>query len=488
LTKRLLLPLRLLLLVLVLIPESMRAQTEASDYSRIGFAGFLTSTATDYQCVGINPANLGFVPVTEIYDLSAPLQPGVEFKKRSIAFTLMEGGVSLHSDALNRSGLFDMITQTSSGSFTEADKRAAARAFIDNGVRFSIDLLAVGASYQSDSWGGIALTWRERISGTYLFNESASRLAFEGRYFDYFDSTAVNFNGDTVGYSTNPLPYSTLFDGTRLSTLWFRELAASYGLKVATIANSVDVHIGLTGKVLLGYAYVDASVVQGALVARSAISPLFGISYGKATTPSFIPGNAFVPVGTGVGFDVGATVVWDRLSVGLSVVDIGRIVWDGNVFQAKDTILNGLSSTGFNSYNIFEEAPKITGEGAFFSWDGLGQASSDLPTRLRLGASWEWTSRWTFGFDAIFPFNRAAGALGEPLVTAGADWRPLPWLKAGFGIGGGGNMGVFLPASVMFSLFNNRWELGLSSRDLVTYLTTDRPILSLVFGVARVRL
>ncbi len=481
------LPLLLLLLTTVGSSTIASAQTEASDYSRIGFAGFLTSTVTDYQSVGINPANLGFIPRTEIFDLSAPLEPGIEIKKRSIAVSLLEGGVSLHSDALDRSGLLDMITQTSSGSFTEEDKRNAARAFMDNGVRFSIDLIALGASYQSDSWGGIAITWRERISGTYLFNESASRLAFEGRYFDYFDSSYVNFDGDTVGYATNPQPYSQLFDGTRLSTLWFRELGVSYGVKAFTINDEVNVHLGIGGKYLMGYAYVDASVVNGALVARSAISPLFGISYGKATTPSFIPGSEFEPVGTGWSLDLGTTVTWDRLSVGLSVIDLGRIIWNGNVFQAKDTVLNGLSSTGFESYNIFEEAPKITGEGAFFSWDGLNQASSDLPTRMRFGASWDWNTRWTFGLDAIFPFNSAAGALGEPLVTAGADWRPETWLKVGFGIGGGGNMGVFLPVSVLFSVFNNRWEMGLASRDLITYVVSDRPILSMVFGVARLR-
>ena len=477
----------LLLLTTVSGSTIAHAQTEASDYSRIGFAGFLTSNVTDYQCVGINPANLGFIPQTEIYDLSAPLEPGVEIKKRNVAISVLEGGVSLHSDALDRSGLLDMITQTSSGSFSEEDKFNAAQAFVDNGVRFSIDLIAIAASYQSDSWGGLALSWRERISGTYLFNESASRLAFEGRYFDYFDSLAVNFDGDTVGYATNPQTYSELFDGTRLSTLWFRELGLSYGLNIATINDEVDVYLGVGGKVLFGYAYVDASVIQGALVARSAISPLFGISYGKATTPSFIPGEEFVPVGNGWSMDIGATVTWKELSVGLSVVDIGRIIWNGNVFQAKDTVLNGLSSTGFESFNIFEEAPKITGEGNFFSWDGLGSATSDLPTRLRFGASWVWDHRWTFGLDAIFPFNSAAGALGEPLVTAGADWRPERWLKVGFGIGGGGNMGVFLPVSVLFSVLDNRWEMGIASRDVITYVISDRPILSMVAGIARLR-
>ena len=465
---------------------AVQAQTEASDFSRIGFAGFMTTTVSDYQCVGINPANLGFQPQPEIFDLSTPMEPGVEIRKRPLAISLLEGGVTLHSDALDRSGLLDMITQTSSGSFSEEDKRVAAEAFIDNAVRFSADFITIGASYQSDTWGGIAATMRERIAGTYLFNEAASRLAFEGRYFDYFDSIAVTANGDTVGLSTDPKTYSELFDGTRLSTVWFREIGLSYGLKIATI-KEVDVYVGIAGKYLMGFAYIDATVSGGALQARSSLTPAFGISYGKATTPSFRPGTDFEPVGIGWSMDVGFTLNYEDFAFSASVVDLGKIIWDGNVFVAKDTILNGMSSTGFDSYNFFEESSQITGDGNYFRWEGLQEAESDIPSRVRIGGSYNYNTHWRFGFDAIFPVNEAAGASGEPLVSVGADWRPLPWLRAGFGMGGGGNMGFFMPVSVLFAVLDGTWELGLASRDVVTYVISDRPVLSLVMGVARIR-
>ncbi len=379
-----------------------------------------------------------------------------------------------------------MITQTASGSFTEDDKREAARSFIDKGVRFNIDMIAIGVAYQSQSWGGLAVTMRERIAGTYLFNEAASRLAFEGRYYDYFDSVAVNFAGDTVGFATDPKTYSELFDGTRITTLWYREIGLSYGIEVFH-NDDVGIYVGATGKYLMGYTYLDAFVEGGSLQARSSISPILGVTYGKATTPSYIPGNEFVPVGTGWGMDVGVTVRYQKFSLGMSVVDIGQIQWDGNVFVAKDTILNGMSSTGFDSYNIFEEAPKITGEGNYFKWEGLNASASSLPSRFRVGGSWEMSSKWRFGADAIFPFNSAAGALGEPLISAGADWRPLVWLRVGAGIAGGGEMGFTMPIAATFSLFDGVWELGFQSRDLVTYLTEDSPVMSLVIGVARIR-
>lgn len=477
-----------LLLVTIIASVRALAQTEASDYSRIGFSGYLTSVASDYQCVGINPANLGFVPQSVLWLLASPVDYGVVRSKRAWSVSALEGGVSLHSDALNREGLANLITQTSSGAFNTEAKIRAARVFADKGVRFSADLILAGASYQSDSWGGVALTVRERIGGTFRFNEAAAKLAFQGRKFEYFDSTAINGNGDTVGYSTNPQQFSKIFDDTRLAMLWFREFGVSYGVRIVNLEKAeTDIYAGVSVKYLMGYAMIDALTDNGKLKAYSAIAPFFGISYGKATSPSLIAGTNYQHIGNGWSIDLGVTAKLRRLTVGISVVDIGQMVWTGNVFQAKDTILNGVVSTGFSSYNIFEEAPKITGEGNYFTWDGLNSRTTTLPSRLRIGASYEWSKQWRFGFDVIYPVNTEAGSLGQPIVSAGADWQPELWIKAGIGMGGGGNMGVFIPVGITFSLFHGFWEMGIASRDVLTYFITDTPILSGVIGLTRFR-
>lgn len=467
--------------------SKVQAQTEASDFSRIGHAAFFTSNVSDYQCVGINPANLGFIPTTDLYRLSSPMETGIERSRRPIAFTFGELGVSIHSDALPKSGLIDMLLQTNSTVFTQAEKLEAAKAFADKGIRFSIDVLVAGVSYQTDAAGGLALTVRERISGSFRFNKSASRLAFEGRHFDYFDSLALDWKGDTVGFARNPKKFSELFDGTRLSMLWFREIGLSYGLSVVR-TDDFSVQFGVTGKYLMGYAYLDAYTSENALVAKSALSPVFGISYGNATTPSFIPGTDYESVGAGVGLDIGVTVQYGKWAFSTSVIDMGAIHWTGNVFLAKDTILNGLSSTGFDSYNIFVEAPKITGDGNYFKWDGLQTATSELPTRLRMGTSYQYSSRWKFGADAVIPVNTSSGALGQSIVTAGAEFRPTPWLNLGAGLGGGGNMGFFIPVSASVSVFEGLWEMGIASRDILLFVTNTQPVLGVTFGFMRFRL
>jgi hypothetical protein len=39
----------------------------------------------------------------------------------------------------------------------------------------------------------------------------------------------------------------------------------------------------------------------------------------------------------------------------------------------------------------------------------------------------------------------------------------------------------------MFSFFGGTWELGVSSRDVVTYLAAKQPVMSLAIGVMRLR-
>lgn len=465
---------------------SSYAQSESSDFARIGHAAFLSTTATDYQCVGVNPANLGFVPETEIFTLAEPLGSGVSRRRKDWAFTMLEGGASAHSNALSKNGLLDLILQQGGVKFTPEQKIAAADAFSGNGIRFNADVILIGLSFQSQGFGGLALTVRERGSGSFVLNNEAASIIFEGRGASYFDSLVVNGRGDTVGFAKQPKRYSELFNGTLLSMVWYREYAASYGVRLLNLRH-VKFYAGVTAKALEAFAYLDARADGTNFAARSALSPYFGINYGNANTPSYIPGSELAPVGLGWGMDLGATLELGDLTLSASMIDLGKMTFDGNVFTAADTILNGLSSGGFNNYNIFNEAQLITGDGSFFKWGGLQTAATELPTRAKFGASYFVNYRTRVGLDVIASINRTAGALEQPIFSAGVDFRPLTWIKLGTGVGWGGTMGVFVPVSVMFSFFGGTWELGASSRDVVTYFAAKQPVMSLAVGVMRLR-
>ncbi|MBX7154527.1 MAG: DUF5723 family protein [Candidatus Kapaibacterium sp.] len=475
--------------VTVLATNPMYSQSELNDYSRLGQNAIGTTLVSDYQAIGVNPANLGFIPEEIIYEEPSPLQLQISRRKRNWSVTLGELGVAVHSNAMNRSNLLDAVFSFNSEQFTLADKQKAADNFTGKGVLLNADAILLGGAYQSERYGGVAFSVRERVSAEFTFNASAAQLAFLGRYYSYFDSSYTReWDGTIIGYSRSPKLYSELFDSTRISMMWTREYNVSYGRKIfGGIKNKWYLGIGL--KYIVGYANLNSYVDEnGQLNAYSAVTPLFNINYGKAVSPSKIDGTGMIPVGRGFGVDIGTTIlISNKWRIGISVLDLGRMYWDGNVFKAEDYLLNGMSSTGFNSYNIFTEAQKIQGEGGF-KWAGLSSIESTLPTRIRLGVSRNIGVMRDIGMDIIIPATSLQpGNLSEVMFSLGAAYQIRSWLHVNGGFTFGGSMGFNMPAGVMFSIFDGFWELGLSTRDLLTYISAKDPTLSIGVATARFR-
>jgi hypothetical protein len=466
-----------------MLHASAVAQTEGVDYLRVGHAAFFVTTTSDYQCVGINPANLGFIPQPDLYQLASPVGGGIEWERRDISIGISEVGTSIRSTAMPRGPLVDMFFGANE-ELTSQQKVDAASRFVNEGVDYSVNGLLIGAAYQTQDVGGFAVTVRDRITGTFKMNESGARFAFEGRRWEYFDSVGFDWKGDTIGYATTPLNYSQIFDGTILSMLWVRELGLSWGIEMFSVG-STRFFGGVTGKYLMGLAMLDARVENGTLRARSALSGLFDINYGKGVSPSKTANQI---VADGWGMDIGFTaLVGERWSFGASIIDLGKLTWDGNVYAAKDTILNGLTSTGFASYNIFEEAPKITGEGNFFKWEGLETTTTHMPTRIRFGGAYDMSTRWRFGADVVIPVTTTAGGGDYVLISGGVDMRPIAWLRLSGGILWPVGVRPVIPFGAMFTLFDGLWELGLTTNDLSTLVFINDPTVSIGTALFRFR-
>lgn len=474
--------------MLLVSNAATQAQTEATDLGRLGHAAFVTSVVSDYQCISINPANLGFSPTYDYFSASTPLSVGTERRTKSFTLGMGQVGASIRSDAMSKTQVLDLILQRESATaFTPADQIRAAQEFADRGLRFNADALVFGFAYQTKKYGGFAMTARERMSGSFILNKGASEIIFQGRRASYFDSSYTNWKGDTIGVARKPQLFSQLFDGTRLSMSWSREFSFSYGLPLV-IGDGWRLCMGATGKFLQAFAYLDAHAGNGEFYARSALSPWFVIDYGKATTPSAKFGTTLTPIGQGYGADVGLTFKSKAFSLGVSVIDIGEMRYDGNVFSAADTIVNGLGTTGFGNYNLFEQAPKLSGDGNYFVWSGLTETRVMLPTRMRLGGSIQVGQSFSAGFDMTAPLSEVGTNPRNLFVTAGVSYRPFSWLTIGTGIGSGDGMEVFVPGSILFSIFGGSWELGISTIDISSLFSDRLPIISATVGVLRFRL
>ena len=375
--------------------------TGGSMATTVARGGAATTFVTDYQSIGINPANLGWAPRND----------------KMISFGLLEGGYSIYSEALVKS---DLVASLKSGNtdFTQEEKIQAAKDFTEAGFTANVDLSWLAFAVQpSEKVGGFAFGIRERIQWYSEFSEELSEILFIGYNSDYFTHLIIsavdslggaitdtilnsgNLPDDTLaliqkGYSIAAKKFSDIMGDSRLSLSWYREYNFSYGRRIMSNDN-ISIYAGVGFKYLSGIAIMEARVNEGVLEAYSAISPKFNINYGdsaKTANPSTVESGGALPkaVGTGMGFDFGVSIILnEKLKIGASINDIGSITWDGNVYQANDDTLFDITSGGFNSYNIFKEAQEIMGEDGMFDWSGITKKKVSLPTNMRAGASYQ---------------------------------------------------------------------------------------------------
>lgn len=468
------------------MPTAIRCQLHATDWSRAGSSAILTTTVSDYLCTDINPANLGFVPAVLEWREISPIDEGFEFDKKVLSVGLGDVAGGISTTAFSRANLFSALFQLDGEQFTKPEKIEAIHALSNREVSFNIEAMLGGVAYQHPYLGGVAFSVRERIGAYFRFNETAANLAFLGRDFRYFDSTRVDETGDTIGFAKKPLYYSQLFNGTKISAMWTREFNLSYGKRVFKFGGN-EIFVGASVKYSLGFALLDAQVRDSNLNATLALAPLFNINFGKAVTPSKLSTTGLAPVGDGFGLDLGMTaIVARKYRVGFSIIDIGRMFWDGNLYSWQDTVINGMTSRGFNSFNIISEAQKITGKGYFLKYAGLTTTETALPTRVRIGASYEFSLASHVGFDCVIPLNAGPGSSPNSAFSIGADWLLNPVIRLTAGVIY--STGVWtLPAGIQFSIWKRSMEFSLTITDISLLLKSSNPSLGVSLSLIRLR-
>ncbi|WP_028980077.1 DUF5723 family protein [Sporocytophaga myxococcoides] len=468
------------------------AQQEFSSFTSTG-RGVSTTFVTDYQTIGINPANLGL---------------HTEYETKHVTLGLMEGAASAYSNALSKTTFGKSLTEYND-IFNQHDKIKAAQQFAGNGVAANVDLMALGFAIQSDKLGGFAFSIKESMRWYSQFSGLTADLLFRGKTSAYFDQLKLN-NGEIVandpsqyeqyeaigidqGMASNQLKLSALFDGSKIKNNWYREYNLNYGRKV--FGNDLlYITAGVGVKYLQGFNYTNCEVKNGKIVMAGAFNPYFEIDFGvgAANNPSAINNENYQSIGNGFGFDFGADVVInEKITIGAAITNIGSINYTGNVYTIKDTTLASMASEGSNNYNIFSQAPNILAKSGTLKWEGQKNIKAKLPTMFRLGASIRLIEIVNVGFDFIMPTNKEAGNFEKPYIGVGGDIKPIRWIRLSTGINTGGN--YISRANVPFGLTivvgeNGTWELGAATRDIVTYLRQKGPNLSFAFGFLRFRL
>ncbi len=479
-----------LVLAAVLCPGRVFAQGELSAFSATGRAA-ATTFVTDYQAIGINPANLG---------------QRWRFTSKHVAIGLLEGAYAAHSDALTRDDIRHRLLNADFR-FTEVQKQETARAFADAGTHARADVMALGLAWVNTDAGGFAFQVRDRMQMDLQLGPKMSDLVFRGYRSDYFD-LLVLATGDTVtnygqmapdslalvvlGVATEPQLVGRLADGTRASFTWYREFNFSYGHHLVR-SESFEFDVGIGVKYLLGIGIVDISAEHGELSGFSSLSPDFQIDYQQARwrpDARLTASTLAFPrtVGHGFGIDLGlAALVNQRWKIGLAVTDLGTLRWNGNVYAAHDGSLVDLATSGLDNLDLINGLEDFITHSGVLDWRQAQAQDRPLPATLRLGLGKLLGEKAELGLDAVFPLNDAPGRLLAPMIGLGGEVRPVQWVQLGCGLLAGAGQGVRVPAGISFLAGNGTWEAGLATRDVTSYFSQRDPTLSISMGFLRFR-
>lgn len=468
-----------------------QAQMEKAAFSETG-RGAVNAFATDYQALGVNPANLAW---------------GNEYNRR---FTMgfLQVGISAYSEALTRENLSSIIFDREE-TLTPAEKLAAGEAFTRADHTLNGDLLLFGAAVQSRTVGNFAFSIN--FSNHFYTNLSgpAARQLFTGFLDPYFDQWLVrNATGgvDTIpnqgpgydrlddvirGFSTNPLPASELYRGSKARALSTVEYSFGYGY-TAHESKNLKFSVGAGLKYVQGLYILDLNIDDdGIASAYTASTPAMDIDYGEAAmeNPSAISGASLKSVGSGFGFDLGLNLeLSEMFRFGLSIVDIGFLTFDGNVYTARDTAVIDVATLGLNTYNIVDDMDAFVGKDGLFEWDGEEERNVSLPTRMRFGMGYfplEWLR---LGLDLAVPLNDKPGNPEQMFFAAGMDFVPTSSVRISAGAATGADYGLRVPFGLNFVLGEGGWEMGVATRDILYALREDQPHLSGTFGFLRYRM
>lgn len=471
---------------------SANAQTEGGSFTIVGH-GIATPFATDYQCLGINPANL---------DLAS------RYEGKRFAIGGSELGISLYSEALTKSEIRKNLFGGNFENLSQEEQRNLAIDFANSNNAADVDVLTFGFAAQTTNAGSFAFSSRERVDYFSQLGPQVSELLWLGYNAPYFEQLILA-NGDTIPNTenidqatldqvvqgitavANAQNLSQLLQGTQFRMTWIREFNLGYGKRLIGNENW-EWHAGIGGKFLVGQGILDIQANNGQAVAFSALSPVFSVNYDDLATnnPSALDDNArkLTPVGWGWGVDIGTTFfIKEKYLISAAVTDIGSMKWSGNVYGLNDIELTDFQTGGIENVDFLEQVEQLNGTDGILDWKGEESVTTALPSQLRLGFGAYLGKKIKLGVDVVQSMNDEVGSIDKAVIALGGEFSPMPWLHLSMGVMQGGNYDTKIPAGIVFSSASGSYECGIASRDMITFFTEDAPTVSASLGFLRFR-
>ncbi len=460
---------KIILLFCLSISISSFSQVDMGMPASTGMGGVANGVAKDWECIGVNPSNLGW-------------ENNYRF---SISGLIL--GLSAQSSALNYAQLHQAIFSPSD-TFSTENKQQFANLFSNSqGLNVNTNMTWIAFSFKVPKVGGFALNLRDRTFGHIQLNQNAAEMLFMGLKAPIFQ--------DTMTFLQN---ISKIFDNSKIGFMHYRELNLSYGTKLFGIggkpeSRNVNFYGGAGVKYLWGMGNCDVVADNGILIGHTSFSSNYGIKYGKINgfSPESTPG-VFSGVGKGVAFDLGLGVRIKKVKITFSTVDIGSITWDKNVLITNDTLLpnpSKINFSGIKSWDISKQFSNMINDNGPIHFKPGPAYTTTLPAKFRVGLGWQASPKMILGTDMVMPLNGNSVNLPQTYYAVGGEWSLASNLKFSFGLAGNPVYKLSVPFGITLERFFKIFELRLATNNILTYISPgSNPNISLSISLFRFNL
>ncbi len=435
--------------------------------SATGKGGAANGVLYDWECIGINPSNLGWE------------------KNHKFSISAMIFGISAQSKALDYGQLKKAIIHPTD-SFSSADKKVFADLFTDkDGLNLQSNINWLTFSFAIPKVGGFAMNVRDRTFGRVRLNKNAADILFLGIDAPIFDNPVALMN-DSI---------SKILGGSKIGYLHYREMNFAYGTKIIGFggtkdSSKVSVYGGIGFKYLWGMGNFEMIADNGVLTGRSAFTSKYGINY--ENIENFTPENTsglFPSAGNGTAFDVGMGIGIGKMKITFSAVDMGKITWNKNVLVAQDALLPDTSQfnfAGINSWDMTQQTSNMFNDSGIVKFNPGKSYETQLPSKLRFGIGFQFTKRIVAGADVVMPLSDNPTNLQEAFYAVGTEMELASNFKIAFGFSGNPTYGFSLPLGVTLGHFLKIMEVSIATNDILTYFSHgSNPNISLSLSLFR---
>lgn len=438
----------------LLLTSFLFSQVDLGIPSITGMGGAANGVVKDWECIGVNPANLGWK----------------NNYKFSISAIIL--GISVQSSALDYNQLMKAMLHKKD-TFSLAEKISFASLFTNrDGLNLQGNSDWFTFSVANPKFGGFAMNIRDRVFAHVHLNQNAADILFLGASAPVFQ--------DPSAYAQN---MSHILDGTNISYMHYREMNFDYGIKILGIGGSKDssaisIYAGVGFKYLWGLGNMNMSAENGELSGNAAFASNYGIDYG--TIQNFTPQSAtgiFPSVGNGSAWDLGVGIgIGSKMKITLSATDIGQILWDKNILTVQDAVLPDTSRfhfNGINSFNIPKQASALLNDSGIVKVKPGSSYTTVLPSLYRMGIGYQFSRRFLMGADIMVPISSYSQNLQKAYFAMGGELELARNLIISFGVAGNSNYGLSIPFGITLKHVFKIMEMGLATNNVLPFLTHE---------------